>query len=305
MSLRKALYGVLHGLFTREGQAENHRRTRPHTEHQRAVVARRSRRRRREDIGRTNFGLQFFREAGIAVRNGYALLRRQGVREQFFFPGRHRHFLGFSHFRSAGHYIRNGHPQGTRRFDRCGQHSLVASLFGKQGQFGEIFQTGFGNPGRSPVETAGVAVIIHPHGNDVFPVPAHPGRVYDIVSASAPLAGIATRIFRERPVLTHRMAVEPGLVGVVDGAQIQHNGSHHTLFKRRRDHHMNPVPAIAVCVIHQLFPGLVKSDLLPGTVVKRRCAPGGVVPFPEPSSLDGKLLRHERQCPQKQAEAYK
>ena len=64
---RKAFDGIFHGLVTRESQSENDRGTGADAEHERSVVTRCGRCRRREDVRRADFGLERLVELVIPV----------------------------------------------------------------------------------------------------------------------------------------------------------------------------------------------------------------------------------------------
>ena len=301
-ALREALDSIFHGLVTREGQPENHGRTGAHAKHQRAVVTRRGRGRRRKDIGSADLGLQHFLEAGIRIGYFEPLLRSQGAEIRFFLPGGHRYLLRFVGLHLSGENIRNGNMQGTGSLNGGGQDGFVTAFSRLQRKLREILQAGFAYLGGASVEAARVSVIIHPYGNHILFVPLYPAGIHHIMAASPPLAAVPARFFREGSVLSHAMAIEPGLVGIINGSQIQHDGFHLALFERRRNDHVDAVPAIAVRIIHQRFPGLVKRNLTPGAVVKSRSAPGGVVPLLETAFVKTQGLGRKRQSRQCQAQ---
>ena len=87
------------------------------------------------------------------------------------------------------------------------------------------------------------------------------------------------------------MAVEPGFIGVVDGAHVQKNFPGDTALQGRRNHHMEAVPAVIVGVSDALLvPVLVQGQHLPGAVIKIGLLPGGIVSFAEAGTLDSNAL---------------
>ena len=112
------------------------------------------------------------------------------------------------------------------------------------------------------------------------------------MAALSVLARIAARIVREGSVLSHQIPVHPGLVRIVHGTQIQHDGLHQALFKGRRNHHVDAVPANAVGTLQsQRLPGLInQGHLPPRAVIQGKRIPGRVVPLLETTMFNGYLL---------------
>ena len=216
-ALRKSLHSIFHGLFAREGQSEDDRGTGAYAKHQRAVIARCGGCRRREDVGCANLGLQDLFETRIGIGHFEPLLRGQRAGKLLFLPGGKVYFLRPGRLFGTAQDILHGNVQGARGFHGRSQNGFVTARFRYQGKIGEILQTGFDNLDGAAVEPTRIAVIIHPHGNHVFPVPSHPFGVHDIIAALPPFTGIAARVFREGTGLSDPVTIDPGLVGVIDG----------------------------------------------------------------------------------------
>ena len=151
------------------------------------------------------------------------------------------------------------------------ENGLILPVLAFQFQADEILQRRLADEGRTLEETARIAAVVHPDGNHVLLIPLDEFRFHDITTGRFPLGGIASRIFRGRPGLPDPRPVEPGLVAVVDGAQVQEDLVRGALFQGRR----NPV--------------LFQRQDRPVVVVESGLAPDRIVPFLETAFVNGNL----------------
>ena len=289
-SLGKAFHGVFHGLFARESEPEDDRRTGPDAEHQRSVVPRGGGRRWRQDIRSGDRSRQRLLELVVRIGDLHALLSLHVDAECDISPRGNRslplvltddlirqHILRYNLYQAAG---------GSFRVE----NRLILPVLAFQVQADEILQRRLADEGRTLVETAGIATVIDTDGNHVLLVPFDELRFHGIAPGCFPIGDIAFRIIRSRSRLPDPRSVEPSFVAVVDGAQIQQDLVRGTLFQERRNDHMDAVPAESVRnLVPLLIPVLFQRQDRPVAVVESSLAPGGIVPFLETAFVYGNL----------------
>ena len=170
------------------------------------------------------------------------------------------------------------------------ENGLILPVLAFQFQADEILQRRLADEGRTLEETARIAAVVHSDGNHVLLIPLDEFRFHNITTGRFPLGGVASRIFRGRPGLPDPRPVEPGLVAVVDGAQVQEDLVRGALFQGRRNDDMDAVPGIPVRVLDTLLtPVLFQRQDRPVAVVESGLAPDRIVPFLETAFVNGNL----------------